>query len=500
MQVNRVKGMYNSARSKLPGREHEMTYNDAGGAVFIDDAKRLERFIILGIDEGTIYATPEEIHERTIELIRELPYETFKRVMIEAAPKAWRKRNPIAAIAIRAALTDDRALIFNDLLPNLPGLFKTPSDLLYFASMYRGAFRKPFSRSVRRFVQRKLHDFDDYQLAKYRKRYGISTSDLLKLAHPHPGDRNAVFHYLLDGEYTDELAGTIFEGLKLANIAGTVDEVLKVAERFNLSWEMLPSWALKDADTWVGLYRMGKIPAMALLRNAWRFDRDGVPGDVFDSVVEDLSKIHRRGVHPGYILTAAIELKRRNASYDLVDALFKAFDAASSSNAAHDMRIGLAIDNSGSMWWGMIGGMLRLEAALALGSVIDSAFRRVSVTYFSNRAYNLNIRPRSALDSFEDTLREYSGGTSVASALSHLADRRGDGYDATVVITDEQNWAGESVQMTYQRHKKTLGKLIIVTVDASAKGSLTDPKDPDQVTVVGLVPEIDKVIAEFVRG
>ena len=54
----------------IPGREPEMVENSAGGFTFqIDDFGRLERFLILGSEGGTSYATERDLTKENVKSV-----------------------------------------------------------------------------------------------------------------------------------------------------------------------------------------------------------------------------------------------------------------------------------------------------------------------------------------------------------------------------------------------------------------------------------------------
>jgi len=504
-QVKRLIGERLPQTEKLPGRESEMDYNDAGGTGFIDNAKRLERFVILGVDDGTLYVDKNTLTKRTIELVQALPYETVRDVTLDNLDKAWRRRNPLAVAAIRAALVkEDRAKVASEMLP---ALVNTPSDLLYFARLYHQELAAPFSRSVRRAVSDKLNGFSEFHLAKYRKRWGFGLDDLIKLTHPKPRDerRSVAFRYLLSsgGEYA--VPGSYFYHLETLKRVESLDEMIKIITMHGLSWEFAPTWALKEPKFWEALFKEGWIPEMALVRNAWRFANPAISPETRGKVVEALANVER--VHPGYILTAWIELKNRqeklgSLASPLIDALWRAFESRSGASQRRD-RIAIGLDVSGSTFV-KAGNALLIERILAMGAILKRVFPNSDLVYFDSRVKPGPNDPVAALEYVDNYYYSYDekgwgGGTALAAPVAHFA-KLAPPYDAVVIITDEEGWQGEHIQQVYKRNKKKLGKLIVVTVSGAATVSMTDPKDPDQLTVVGIVPDLDEIVGRFLES
>jgi 60 kDa SS-A/Ro ribonucleoprotein len=83
------------------------------------------------------------------------------------------------------------------------------------------------------------------------------------------------------------------------------------------------------------------------------------------------------------------------------------------------------------------------------------------------------------------------------------AAERGLLFDAFVLITDDEAWAGDrhpaQALAAYRRKTGIPAKLVSVAM-ASNAFSVADPRDALQLDVVGFDPSVSAVVADFLRG
>jgi 60 kDa SS-A/Ro ribonucleoprotein len=76
-------------------------------------------------------------------------------------------------------------------------------------------------------------------------------------------------------------------------------------------------------------------------------------------------------------------------------------------------------------------------------------------------------------------------------------------YDAFVVYTDNETWAGEiHASQALKQYRKQSGidaKLVVVAM-ASSSFSIADPSDPGMLDVVGYDTSVPDVISNFIKG
>jgi 60 kDa SS-A/Ro ribonucleoprotein len=172
----------------IPGRTQ--VQNSAGGYVWeIDAWSMLDRFLILGTESGTYYATPQALTadnaSSVIGLIGVDGARVVKRtVEVSVCNIAPRNDPAIFVLALCASFGDDvtRATA----LEALPTVCRTGTHLFAFAATCDGlrGWGRGLRKAVGRWYNSKTPNELEYQLVKYAQREGWSNRDLLRLAHP----------------------------------------------------------------------------------------------------------------------------------------------------------------------------------------------------------------------------------------------------------------------------------------------------------------------------
>ncbi|HEV7955767.1 MAG TPA: TROVE domain-containing protein, partial [Marisediminicola sp.] len=170
----------------LPGQAPN---SDGGHAWAVDVWTRLRRFLILGSEGGSYYASEWELTRENAKAVEDAVREDGPRAIAEIVAVSKEGRAPkndpaLYALALAAGAGDDDTR--KAALAALPQVARTGTHLFRFASFvedFRG-----WGRSLRRAV---AHWYADqpvealaYQVVKYRQRAGVSHRDLLRLSHP----------------------------------------------------------------------------------------------------------------------------------------------------------------------------------------------------------------------------------------------------------------------------------------------------------------------------
>src|SRR3954452_7671897 len=170
----------------LPGQEP----NSAGGFAWDVDAwTRLRRFLVLGSEGGSYYASEWSLTRENAQAVEECVREDGLRAVAEIVRVSTEGRAPkndpaLYALALAAGGPELEAR--RAALEALPKVARTGTHLFQFAQFVEG-FRG-WGRSLRRAVggwyASKPADTIAYQAVKYRQRQGVTHRDLLRLAHP----------------------------------------------------------------------------------------------------------------------------------------------------------------------------------------------------------------------------------------------------------------------------------------------------------------------------
>lgn len=531
---------YNARRTPqsepIPGTSQ--VANSAGGFSWaVDDWERLRRFLILGSEGGSYYASERKLSRDNAEGVLRCVRDDGIRavdVIVEVSDKGRAPKNDpaIFALALAAAFGDARVRRYA--LDALPKVCRIGTHLFHFAEAHQ-AFRG-WGRSLRRAVGAWYAQSPDriaFQAVKYPQRDGWSHRDLLRLAHPDavtPEHRH-VFSWIVDGVddsgYRElaSLEGRMpalrpIVGMERLRRATGPKEASQIVGDYGLTREAVESanteW-LKDPALWRAL--LDGMPLEAMTRNLGVMTNRGllkamVPetGEVV-ARLSDGEAIRKARLHPLKILLAlgtyqsgksrgGVEWTPVQQIVDALDgAFYKAFEAVEPTGK----RIMLALDVSGSMTWSTLAGtsLTPRDGAAALALVTASVEPNHVITAFADQMVTVRISPRQRLD---DVIRHVDGlpasGTDCALPMLYAL-KNGLDIDAFLVFTDSETWAGKihPVQALRQYRERTgiLAKLVVVGMVAN-EFSIADPNDRGMMDVVGFDTSVPELISDFVRS
>ncbi|NYI76806.1 TROVE domain-containing protein [Nocardioides panzhihuensis] len=506
--------------------------NSAGGYAFtLDDATRLRRFLVLGVDGGTYYAAPRDLARDNAEIVTRMAQEdpeTLVSTIVEvsrngAAPK---QNATLFALALAASYPESSALA----LAALPKVARTGTHLFLFAA-YVEQFRG-WGRGLRRavgswYTSREAGDLA-YQVVKYRQREGWTHRDLLRLAHPETAvpELQDVFDWIVRGAVGDHTPALI-EGFMRAQEATDPKTWSALVREHRLSWEMFPDPALREVEVWDALLDVG-VPQTALMRQLPRLTRLGLLPDLggrtdeVASQLTDADRLRAARIHPVNVLVAqrtyAAGRSARGAgewapSRKVTDALDAAFYTAFGAVEPSGTRTMLAVDVSGSMGVPISGMPITAREASAALTLVQLATEPLATAvgftarngqdWHDTALQPLAISPRQRLD---DALKVVDAmpmsGTDCALPMVH-ATEKGLEVDTFVIYTDNETWAGNihphQALAEYRRRSGINAKLIVVGMTAT-DFSIADPADPGMLDVVGFDAAVPSLITEFARG
>jgi len=532
--------------------------NSAGGFAFaLDEWARLDRWLILGAEGGTYYATERKLtveNARAVEacLAADGPRAVQRIVDISGSGRAPKNAPAIFALAIAAA--DAKIETRQAALAALPEVCRTGTDLFHFVRDVRG-FRK-WGRGLRSAVAAWYNDKPvdrvAYQAMKYQQRDGFSHRDLLRLAHPvaPTPQHDALYRWIVGGiealgkesargkalPMTDlPDAVRAFESLRAATNRKQVTALIR---QHRFTHEMLLTEWKSDPAVWEAL--LEHMPQTALLRNLGKLTAIGLLSPMSDASrrvarqLTDAERLRAARVHPIAVLSALKvyeqghgERARRRANAlswtpvrEVVDALNEAFYLAFRPVEPTGKKHLLALDISGSMTSGSIAGVPGLTprvASAAMAMATARIEREYGVVGFSAASggyggkwgggvsglMSLSVSPEQRLD---DVLRAVNGlpfgGTDCALPMIWAKRNRVE-VDAFVIYTDNETWAGGVHPFQALReYRQAMGRpaRLIVVGMTSTGFSIADPTDPGMLDVVGFDGAAPQVMADFTRG
>lgn len=185
----------------------DQVQNSAGGFVFeVSLWDRLDRWLVLGNEGGTYYASERKLTrdnaQAILECLKTDGARTINRI-VELSDSGRIPKNDTAIFALAMAAGDEKTDTRKAALAALPKVCRTATHLFHFVRDVE-TFRK-WGRSLRTAVAAWYNDKTAealaYQLVKYQRRDGWSHKDLLRLSHPQaPSDaHSALYRYSLLG-------------------------------------------------------------------------------------------------------------------------------------------------------------------------------------------------------------------------------------------------------------------------------------------------------------
>ncbi len=522
--------------------------NNAGGFTWaVDDWTRLRRFLILGVDGPSYYATEQTLAKENATVVLRCVKADGIRTVDEIVAISQAGRNPkqhavVFALAVCTAAADP--LVRAHALAALPKVCRTGTQLFLFAG-YVEQFRG-WGRGLRRAVANWYVDRDSdalaLQLVKYQSREGWSHRDMLRLSKPTPvrdGATDVALRWAvgkLDGEFPGNTPSMLVGHREVHRVA-TSSDVVTLLAKHRLPWEAIPSEHLADPTVWEAL-----IPTLgigALVRNLGRMTANGslVPGnasvDVIVGRLTDANELRRARLHPINVLSALTTYKsgrgvRGSSAWDpitsIVDALDRAFYATFGNIEPSGKRTLLALDVSGSMGMGVVAGVPGLTprvasaamAAITLAtepSVLTVGFTAAGSDAwkspnggFHSLEYGVSTLALSSRQRLDDILATVSGlpfgGTDCSLPMLYALDR-GLAIDHFVIYTDSETWAGEihpSEALRRYRERTGIPARLTVVGMVSNGFSIADPNDPGMLDVVGFDTAAPQLIADFAAG
>ena len=515
--------------------------NNAGGYAFaVSDTTRVMRFLLLGSETPTYYASAQTLTAQNAAAVIRMAQADHAGLLnlildVDQANRAPKHDPLLFALAIACATGDaDERGQACALIPTLCRTLDHLALLVTYTENQRG-WGRAFRRGVAAWYEGQHASSLAYSAAKYHgQRSGWSHSDIIRKAHPKVVDDralNAVIAWIRGPQtkwaYDQDALPAICEvsdDLRRAATGAQAGDIIRNAE-VTLSWEMLPTYLHNDPQVWRELLHDGSVPLRALIRQLGRLTRLGVLDDpiIAQSIASRLSDpvhVTRSRIHP---MNALVALKtyasgsgrqgKPFAPHPLIlDALDDTYTLAHACATPTHKRHLLALDVSGSMNVPVGTGVMtarEVSSALALTTlrVEGSALTRV-VAFTSERGFSaggaslkpLAISPRQRVDDIVAmTDRLPFGGTDCSLPMVE-AKKKGWEVDTFVIYTDSETWAGRihpfQALREYRAASRIDARLIVVAL-TSTGFSIADPDDPGMLDVVGFDAALPQLIARF---
>ena len=461
-------------------------------------------------------------------------------------------KNDPAIFALAYAVAEGNGETKHAALDALPRVCRTGTHLFQFCSFLDASFGKLTGRAKRRALARwyteKTTDSLAYQLVKYRQRHGWTHRDVLRLCHPASKVSAGNPRTNASDEHARLFAWTVgkpIEGALPAIIRGFVEiqekpaAAARIIREYRLPREAVPAECLTDPGVWRALLDVG-MPLTAMVRNLGNMTRLGVLATGTEetakvaATITDRDLLRKARVHPLAVLLALATYRtgrglRGSGEWApvpaILDALDEAFYLAFGAVEPTGKRILQAIDVSGSMDGYHVAGtpLSAREAAAALAMVAVASEPLVETVTFSNGAgaFMSGSRGRFHFNGIVDGLQPFAlsrrrrlddvvyetaclqmGGTDCALPMLY-ATAVGKEFDAFVVYTDSETWAGgvhpAQALAEYRRKSGIAAKLVVVAMTSNGF-SIADPNDAGMLDVVGMDAATPAIISDFAAG
>jgi 60 kDa SS-A/Ro ribonucleoprotein len=518
-----------SQREPIPSTNQ--VSNSTGGFVWqLDDWARLDRFLILGSEGGTFYIAERELtRENAAAVMRCIAADgirTINRIVAISETGRAPKNDPaIFSLAMAAKLGDEPTR--RAAYAALPKVCRIGTHLMHFAEYAQafGGWGRGMRRAIGSWFNARPATELALQLAKYQQRDGWSNRDLLRLAHPRAAtpSHDRLFRWTVSGELPigaadDKALELIVAMHALRRITDVASAAWLIIDK-KLPRECVPTELLKYPEIWEAL--LPAMPMTAMIRNLATMTRVGLltqTSEATKRVVEhlrDATRLKKARIHPIAILAALMTYKSGHGARGtstwkpvakIVDALDAAFYASFAAVEPSNKRTLLALDVSGSMYGGTVGGVVGLTpriASAAMALVTAATERDHHFVAFSEGITTLSISPRQRLDDVVTAISNLPfDGTDCAQPMLWAQKHRVD-VDTFVIYTDSETWAGHvhpsQALRAYRDARGIPAKLVVVGMTSNGF-SIADPNDAGMLDVVGFDSSTPPVIADFARA
>ena len=522
--------------------------NSAGGFSFpVDDWTRLERFLVLGSEGNTYYATAAVLTRENSKSVERCIAVDGRRVVdliVDVSDQGRAPKNDAAlfALAMAAKLGSPETRAYA--LSVLSKVARIGTHLYHFASFINtlGGWGRGTKRAFADWYLDMPEDRLVYQAIKFQQRDGWAHGDLLRLSHPKARTerQNIVFKWMVDGwegvgpdPHSDPVLAQIWAFEKAKGCSEK--ELIRLISDYHLPHECVPNSSKGNPAVWDAMLPTMGIEAM--IRNLGKMSKIGLlsPLSKAESFVvsrlQDQESLAKSRLHPLHILVALNIYTRGHGekgklvwspSLNVVDALDAAFYLAFKAVEPTNKRLMLALDVSGSMCNGEIAGMPGISpkvgsSAMALVTAnvepnhMFTAFTEGGAGAITSPGQSSSyhcaisqivISPRQRLDDvcrFTDKLPFW--GTDCALPMIWAAKNRIP-VDTFVIYTDSETWAGNvhpSRALAEYRQKMGIAAKLVTVGMVSNGFTIADPGDAGQLDVVGFDTAAPALISDFSR-
>lgn len=515
----------------IPGKP--MVANSAGGYSFaVDDWTRLDRFLVLGSERGTYYASERKLTVENADCVRRCAVIDFIRAVdrvVEISESGRAPKNDPAIFALALLAADQNPNNSGYALEQLSRVCRTGTHLFQFieaVKQLRGMGRAVHRALAAWYIGKQPRQVA-YQVTKYQQRNGFSHRDILRLVKPAKykhldPSTEAIFGHIVGKpkEVADPEARSLMEAVAAAKVAKTDKEIVRLIRENGLVRECIPTEFLGSAEVWGAL--LDAMPMEAMVRNLGKMTEVGLIKPLSAAAksvadrLRDAEYVKRSRLHPFKVLLALTTYRagrgvKGSLTWEPVDtvsaALNDAYYLAFANVQPTDKRFLLGLDISGSMFGNYIAGS-HIDAATASAAMAMVTMRtepKAHAMAFCHEFVPAGLHANMDLESVYSKMRRLSrrmGGTDCALPMLYAKQEKLE-VDVFVVYTDSETWAGNihPVQALCQYRQSSGIPARLIVVGMCANGfTIADPSDGGMLDVVGFDASAPEVMADFCRN
>lgn len=517
--------------------------NSAGGFCWqVQPLDRLRRFLCLGVEGGTYYATEKQLALENVGSIHAIlkddegalgPQVVAEVVDFSVNGRTAKQGALLFTLALCAKLGDQktRQLAY----AALPKVCRIPTHLFTFVEYAEAlsvgtGWGKAHRKAIASWYNSKDAKHLAFQCTKYRTRNGWSHRDLLRLAHPKPcdHDHDVLYKYIAKGleavtaddkaTMQDQELMAFLVDVEMAKSSTSADDTIAAMTRHHLAREHVATGLLGNVEIWRHL--LANMGLTAMIRNLGKMTsvglltRDSAESAVVVGRLQDEAALHKARVHPFNVLLALKTYSRGQGDkgsleWDpvpaVVDALERAYYKSFASVKPTGKRFVLAIDVSGSMTCGTVcgGAITPREAAAAMAMVTLRTEAHCHTLGFTTHLVPLDMRPTSTLTQVCTAMDNVQfGKTDCAAPMVHCQ-RHNVQADVFIVFTDNETYHGDvhpsQALRNYRAHTGIPAKLIVVGIMSNGF-TIADPADKGMLDICGFDANVPALIENFVGG
>ena len=527
--------------------------NKAGGFSFeVNDWTKLDRFLILGAEGGSYYASEKEMVLENASAIKRLlkgpdGIKVVERIC-EISNNGRAPKNDPAIFALAMCLKRGDLATRRLAAVSVPIVCRIGTHLFQFAANVDalGGWGRVTHRAFENWYKGQQTPQLAMNLAKYQSRGTWSHRDLLRKVKVKPTNdaMSAMFRWSVGKDTDLKTLPDMLYGFEMAKVATKPVEIVSLVQRYGLPRECIPTQFLTNTKVWAALLMAGTgMPLTAMIRNLGKMSQVGLLTPLSDAskfVVDRLADrmlLRKARIHPVQLLMANRIYAQghgmkgsltwevdKNIVSGLEEAYYKSFEYIEPT----DRNYLLALDVSGSMGSGEVAGtpMTPREASAAMamvtlrtepychtigftgvgGSIQDIRNRTHGFSYgggMGNAVTELDLCASDSLTSATEKISNLPFGTTDCSLPMKYALERELPVDVFIVYTDNETYAGDiRPSQAIKEYRQKTGrdaKLVVVGMVANDV-SIANPEDAGMLDVCGFDTSVPSIISGFVRG